>query len=292
MQRRIVLGSVAAAIALVWAAGTSLQAQEGPIRLPGDDTVRPWGQGAAPIYEGWYEHPDNDSLVISFGYLNRNSQEVLDIPIGESNHMEPESLNGIQPTHFLPRRHYGWFTVTVPPEFRENRDEVVWTIDFRGTEYSIPGRASNINYLIDAMQSPGTGLTPPALRFERDGEEARGPHGIRGEPLTATVGEPLELEVWTADDTWSGDVEFAGEMLEPHEVDIRWYKFRGPGGVSFGNDQIEVQPTDGLARAVTSVTFSEPGEYVLYARANNESLTGAGQEQCCWTNAYVEVNVE
>lgn len=292
MQRRILLGSVAGTLALLWAAGT-LQAQEGPIRLPGDNTVRPWGQAASPIYEGWYEHPDSDSLVISFGYLNRNSQEVLDVPLGQSNRFEPEELQGVQPTHLLPRRHYGVFTVTVPPDF--GRNELVWTVDFRNQTYAIPGRVSNTNYLIDAMYQPATGLTPPILRFERDGEEGQGPHGIWREPLTARVGQPLELEVWTLDETWTEEQESEAVIdLEPHEVSIRWYRYQGPGGVSFGSDRIEVDPTEdgSVARAVTSATFSEPGEYVLYVRANNEPVTSAGQEQCCWTNGYVQVTVE
>lgn len=294
-NRRFVTGVIAGAGAALLLATAALiataaptQAQEGAVRLPGDDNVRPWGQGATPVYEGWYEHPDGEGYVISFGYLNRNGEEVLEIPVGEANRFEPDSLDGIQPTKLLPRRHYGVFTVTVP----SREDEVTWTLDFRGERYEIPGRASNINYKIDAMYAPATGLTPPRLWFDLEGEEGQGPHGIRAEPRTVAVGEPLELVAYTADDTWDGEPPSEGlEELEPHEVTLRWFKFSGPGEVTFDEQELPVEPRDGPARTSTAATFSEPGEYVLYVRANNEDVVGSGMEQCCWTNGYVSVTV-
>ena len=43
------------------------------------------------------------------------------------------------------------------------------------------------------------------------------------------------------------------------------------------------------APAETTVTFTEPGEYLLRVPANDRS--GGGGSQCCWTNAFVRVNV-
>lgn len=275
---------------LAFAAPAEAIAQE---RLPGDDVVRPWGQGVAPVFEGWYEDPDGEGYYISFGYLNRNAEEIVDIPHGPENFVEPESFNGRQPTHFETRRHYGWFVVHVAPDFVEDADaSVTWTIDFRGEEYAIPGRTTNPNYEIDAMFQPATGITPPTLMFEQDGEEIRGPHGVEPITRTVSVGEPLEVTMWTEDESWYGAPAVGGGELEPHTLTVRYYKYRGPGEVTFDQDNIRIEPQDEATEVANTATFSEPGQYTVYIRANNESLTGAGQEQCCWTNAYVDVTVE
>ena len=39
------------------------------------------------------------------------------MPIGPNNHFEPGNPDMGQPTHFLTRRRYGMFMVTVPKEF-------------------------------------------------------------------------------------------------------------------------------------------------------------------------------
>lgn len=275
--------------------GVPLQAQ-----LPGNDVVRPKGQGVAPVYEGWYEDPDGEGLILSFGYMNRNGEEIVDIPLGAANNLDlaeeaelPGELAGRQPTHFLPRRWWGVFAVEVPEDF--GRNEVVWTIDVRGERYEIPGRVTNKNYLIDAMYAPASRLTPPELTFERSGETVRGPRGVWVEGAEATVGEPLDLEAWTRDDTWGNAVsgEGDGDAPDPHEVTLRWYKYQGPGEVSFDAHELVIEPRDGngLARAATTATFAEPGEYVLYVRADNENMRSAGMEQCCWTNGYLQVTV-
>ena len=74
------------------------------------------GQSVTPALEGWYENPDG-TYSLSFGYFNRNTEEELDIPIGPNNRFEPGTPDRGQPTHFLPRRQRGAFTVTVPADF-------------------------------------------------------------------------------------------------------------------------------------------------------------------------------
>ena len=40
------------------------------------------------------------------------------------------------------------------------------------------------------------------------------------------------------------------------------------------------------------VTFSAPGEYLMLAQVDNFAAADSGtQDQCCWTNGYVKVNV-
>ena len=63
--------------------------------------IRPTGGPVVPIFEGWYTNP-NGTHQLCFGYFNTNTEEVLEIPIGRDNHVEPEEFDGLQPTHFLP----------------------------------------------------------------------------------------------------------------------------------------------------------------------------------------------
>ena len=46
------------------------------------------GQTIAPAYEGW-ERNDDGSFTLVFGYMNRNWDEVIDVPVGPANHIEP-----------------------------------------------------------------------------------------------------------------------------------------------------------------------------------------------------------
>ena len=44
-------------------------------------------------------------------------------------------------------------------------------------------------------------------------------------------------------------------------------------------------------KATTTVTFSEPGEYVLHVNAKDYSGEGGSGEVCCWTTATGKVTV-
>jgi len=46
------------------------------------------GQSITASYEGWFQNKDG-SFSILFGYYNRNEKQVLDIPIGPRNRIEP-----------------------------------------------------------------------------------------------------------------------------------------------------------------------------------------------------------
>ena len=50
--------------------------------------------------------------------------------------------------------------------------------------------------------------------------------------------------------------------------------------------------TDGQVTSSVIATFSMPGEYLMLAQVDNFDANDSGtQDQCCWTNAYVRVNV-
>ena len=87
------------------------------------------GQDIVPAYEGWEENSDGTFNMV-FGYLNRNYDEVLDVPIGPDNNLEPGGPDQGQPTHFLPRRNRYLFRVKVPKDF--GKKELIWTITANG----------------------------------------------------------------------------------------------------------------------------------------------------------------
>ena len=45
-------------------------------------------ENIAPAYEGWEQNPDG-SFNLVFGYMNRNWDKALDVPIGPDNNIEP-----------------------------------------------------------------------------------------------------------------------------------------------------------------------------------------------------------
>jgi len=127
-------------------------------------------QNVAPVYEGWYKTAGG--TVLSFGYLNRNYAEELDIPLGPNNKIEPGPVDQGQPTHFLPRSHHGVFAVTLPGN--APKLEVKWTLTARGRTVSVPANLDPL-YEIDALKQSGTDVgvleanTPPVLRFDPAG---------------------------------------------------------------------------------------------------------------------------
>src|SRR3954470_7190736 len=91
--------------------------------------LRHWsGQGVAPVYEGFDLNADG-SFNMWFGYMNRNYEEEIDLPVGADNTFEPGGDRG-QPTHFTTRRHKDVFKVTVPKEFADKT--LIWKLTTRG----------------------------------------------------------------------------------------------------------------------------------------------------------------
>lgn len=243
------------------------------------------GQTVTPVFEGWYRNPDG-SYSLSFGYYNRNTAEVIEIPIGAANHIAPGALNQGQPTHFAPRRHWGVFAIKVPANFGEKK--VTWTLVIRGDTFVIPGSLKQ-GWEIDALNGEAdTGNKPPVLRFLANGPEGSGPGGVSHSGLSAVVGTPIVLDVWVSDDGKpSSSISSAGKANAP--VVLTWFKHQGPGTVTFGSVSPAVERA---GKATTTATFDTPGEYVLRVRANDDSgVVGGGHAQCCWTNGFVRVKV-
>ena len=261
------------AAAGVLAAGAAAEGQ-----LPGGSITRDTGQSVAPVYEGWYETEDG-AIEVSFGYMNRNWQEAFDIPVGPDNRISPGPPDQGQPTHFVPRRQIGVFTVRIPADLEE---EVTWTLTSRGETFEIPANLDPV-YLIEPLRETARrfpGNTPPSVRFEADGEAGMGPRGTHA-TRAAVVGQPLALDVWVTDDG-------LGSVRGDGRLPLTWIKYRGAGPVTIADAEPPVEDD----KAGTTATFHEPGEYTLHLRASDGSNPpGSPPFQCCWTNGYLHVIV-
>ena len=274
--------------ALVWAT-LAVNAQSGQLPM---EPLHDSGQNVTGVYEGWFKNPDG-SFSFLFGYFNRNVKQELDIPVGPNNQIEPGGPDQGQPTHFLPRRQWGVFTVKVPENFRTER--LTWTLVANGQTTSVPAHL-DARWQISPFFDVGIGNTPPLISFEQGGPSAQGPLGI-SVALETTLPNPVTLNLWAADDakTFQG-----GKAPDTPPVTVTWSKFRGPGDVRFANSKPAVEKADGKwkttpafnGKATTTATFSEPGEYVLHVVANDWSGDGGGGFQCCWTNGQVKVSVK
>jgi hypothetical protein len=254
------------------------------------------GQAVVPVYEGWFEDSNGD-IQVAFGYLNRNYEETIDIPIGSNNKIEPGPPDQGQPTHFPPRREKSVFAVMVPKSTPDT--EITWTLTHRGQTYTIPANLDQV-FNIDALQQRGgefDGNKPPVLTFSSNGLLSQGPAG-QTLALTSVVSQPLSLAVAITDDGLPSLLEHdvfysrfeqrSGLAIRPpvipHGLKVIWSKYRAPGPLVFSESEVTV--LDGAA--MTTVTFGMPGEYILRAKAA-ESPSSFGL--CCWTNGYVHVTV-
>ncbi len=272
-------------IAVQAAATGPLHAQERRLPLA---PIKPSGEEVAPFFEGWYRN-DDGTFTLSFGFFNLNREQILDIPIGPDNFIEPAEFDGMQPTHFpvRPRRDRGVFHVTVPASYEDGEQAVVWTITANGLTNATPGRvgitALQLDYGPRAM-----GSVPPVVRFSPDGPEGQHIQGVWGEPRTAKVGEALTLTLWTEEVSVRAPDDMVNQVVD---VGLSWFKHQGPAG-EIAVDPRRVVVEGGTGEATASVVFSEPGEYVLRARIDNwDANDSTGGDQCCWTNAYVRVTV-
>src|SRR5262249_231075 len=123
-----------AAVATVIAASVMLSAQQQLPMLPLGPN-KDAGDAVTGAFEGWFYKADG-SISFLVGYFNRNLKQVLDIPIGPNNHIDPGGPDYGQPTHFLTRRQWGVFTIPVPKDFGDKK--LTWTIVANGQTTTIP----------------------------------------------------------------------------------------------------------------------------------------------------------
>ena len=127
------------------------------------------GQNASPAFEGWEQNGDG-SFNFLFGYMNRNWEEELNVPIGPDNNIEPGGPDQGQPTRLLPRRNRFVFRVRVPEDW--GKKELVWTLTTKGkTEKAYASLRQD--YFIDDVViasetgALGAGTSSPEIRANK-----------------------------------------------------------------------------------------------------------------------------
>jgi hypothetical protein len=158
------------------------------------------GLNVAPAYEGWEEEADGTRYFL-FGYMNRNWEEELDIPVGPNNGFSPGSPDVGQPTHFLPRRNRFVFRVKVPAGWTE-KDELVWTLTSPNGKSEKAFASVRTDYKVDDVVKAsetgalGAGSSSPEIRANK-------PPTVKVDGTTtvsAKVGQPVSLVALVYDD--------------------------------------------------------------------------------------------
>jgi len=249
-----------------------------------------------PAYEGWFQNADG-SYTLLIGYYNRNKKQILDVPIGPNNRIEPGGPDQGQPTYFLVGRGWGTTSIRVPKDFGDKK--LVWTLTTNGKTVSVPFGLTK-GYQIEPYLDAAMGNKPPVFKFSEKGEELTGPpKPLSAAPVLAgVVGEPVTISAWLTDDgheeTATGGgaaaAPAAGAQAAPRRprISATISKFRGPGDVTFADSTPDVEK----GRISTTAKFTMPGEYVIRLEGNDSSGVGGGGFQCCWSTAFVKVNVK
>jgi hypothetical protein len=299
----------AAAVIAGCLASASVYAQQELVMEPLKDS----GLNVYPAFEGWYQNPDG-SYTLLIGYYNRNKKQLLDVPIGPQNRIEPGGPDQGQPTHFLVGRGWGTTAIKVPKDFGDKK--LIWTLTTNGkTVQGIFGLQKG--YQIEPFLDAAMGNKPPTLMFEPNAKGHTGPPPppAQAQDISGAAGEAIPLTVFITDDghqepTGGGSAAPTGGATAPApgtpttggaapggggggfqrpRLSVTMSKFRGPGDVKF-DDNTPAIGKDGKATA--NATFSLPGEYMIRVEGNDSSGIGGGGFQCCWTTVYFRVAVK
>lgn len=269
------------------------------------------GAEIEPGYEGWWANDDGTYSLI-FGYMNENWEEKPDIEVGDNNFFTPGDADRGQPTHFLPRRNRFTFEVVVPSDWGDrelvwtitHNGETNRAYGTLTTDYLIDNMV-----IASETGSLGAGTSSPESRANiAPVVTVQGDTGGGSIVRNARVGEELLIETHVADD---GLPKPRRRTLEQTSEDMRermmrpprrttvgktnglflsWNKYRGPGEVTFDPPQPKPWedtrtsanspwgalwtpppvPEDGMYEV--RATFSEPGQYVLWARGDDGGL--------------------
>lgn len=288
-----------AAVGAVLLASSLMVSADGQL-LP-STPKKAFGASVSPAFEGWYDNPDGTHTFL-IGYYNRNWTSEVDVPIGPNNHFEPGDPDRGQPTHFQPNRGWGMFTITVPKNTPAT-EKLWWTITVNGVTQKVSFYMSpdyNITPQKASEESPGGKYnTPPVLCFSEGGTPIQNPVGnfASAQPLTATAGVPMPLNYWVEDDALYASGSNAPIEKAPKIVEVLVTKYRGPGAVTVAKDAPlntikGGKPAEPYAgKGSTSVTFAEPGDYVLHVTVTDLSGPGGGATGCCWTTTMLNVAV-
>lgn len=233
------------------------------------------GQDVAPIFEGWEQNPDG-TYSMFFGYLNRNYEEEVDIPIGPDNTFDLSNGDQGQPTHFYPRRQRFIFKVTVPKDW-DKQKRVTWTLTSRGKTNRAKGWLQPEWEMNNGVisENDGGGVIEPGNK----------PPAISGDASeTITLPDRATLTVSASDDGLpksrpnlnltgapTSRSPNGGPSQSREGVQIKWIMYRGPGKVHF-DPETSPRVYGKPLTFTTKAAFSEPGTYILRATASDGQL--------------------
>ena len=274
--------SAGVAAVVVGLLGATLGAAGALAQIP--TTLQGFGVPVYPAFEGWYRNADGTATLL-IGFFNSNTDQTVDLPVGELNHFTPGPQDRGQPTHFPPGRAWGVFTVQVPGDFD---GELSWTLVANDEPVTIPFHLRP-SYFVEPLKDASNNNEPPRIRFGADAAPVIGPPIGIAERLTGTVESPVDLSVWLSDVTPDTHVRESPFRRSP-PMTLRWHKLRGPGEVEFAQSSFEYDETS-EQNPRTTANFSAAGEYWLRAEALDSTGVGGSGFQCCWTSAIVQVTV-
>ena len=277
------------------AVGALLVALAGAALTAGQTIIYSRGQNVAPAFEGWERNPDG-TFSLWFGYMNRNMDEKLHIPVGPHNRLEPGPADAGQPTWFQPRRNRYVFRVAVPADF--GAGEVVWTLTSPNGETKRAYGTLLPDYYMDnnvRMANNGAGVSGELFKnvgpvLTVHGEKTR--KASVGQPVTLTAvahdedGLPTPRPMRPVDPARPTSLT----PIAARGLRLSWFVYRGAVPVTFDPVQAKVwedtransnspwgagwetpdPPPDN--KWVVQATFSEPGTYVLRCIAHDGGL--------------------
>jgi hypothetical protein len=256
--------AVCATLLFFVAGGVRLHAQ---FPYPGAQYRR--GQDVSPTFDGWEGNADG-TFSFYFGYLNRNSDEEIDVPLGPENTFDLGNGDQGQPTHFYPARRWFVFKVTVPSDWPKDK-RVVWTLTNRGRTNLAKGWLQP-EWEIDQLLISKNAISDPFLQAANTNptRENKAPVITPGPAQTVTLPAAATLQATATDDGLPkpGPGDRGGKV---QGVQIRWILYRGPGKVQFDPDLSPAVYGKPLT-SETKVTFSAPGNYRIRAIATDGAL--------------------
>lgn len=280
-----------ALVAVACMAGSAVLAQQLAM-----EPLKDSGSNVYPAYEGWYKN-DDGTFTLLIGYYNRNKKEVLDIPIGPENKIEPGGPDQGQPTHFEVGRGWGTIAIKVPKDFGDKK--LIWTITANGKTVSVPFGVVK-GYQIEPFLDAAMGNKPPVIKFSETGAALQGPPAplAQANVINGAVGENVAIKYWITDDG-NDEPPTGGTAAAPPpgganapprrpRVSTTLTKYRGPGEIKFADSTPAIEKE----MVNTTATFSLPGEYIIRIEGNDSSGVGGGGFQCCWTTAYIKAVIK
>jgi hypothetical protein len=241
------------------------------------------GQNVTPVYEGWERNADG-TFTMTFGYMNRNYEETLNIPAGPNNNVDADGPDRGQPTFFYPRRQQFVYRVQVPADW--GKKDLVWTITSAGKVEKAYGSLAALYEIDRELMVKSLGRAAANLDvIHQDQAPAVTIHDVRQQ---AAVGDPITLTAVVTDDGIPGPRPPRPESARgssmapmvnapipeaprlPRGLSLMWQQYRGPGTATFAPAGYRTV-TGGMPTTVT-VRFSQPGTYVLRALVSDSLL--------------------